>query len=295
MRGRRTRRLREAALVAFLVHALPPGAAVAEETGVQEMSEKTGGDDLDTEHIFGFAEGSSIGDKGEREIEAITIGSFGKVGSYNAIETETSLRATVTDRLRLSVGTLSDAYAIQDVQGLDNRHAFAFSGVIGEARCNLVDNRSNPFGLSLSFNPSYRQFDQPSGAKVGNTTLPVTVLFDREVVRSKLYVAFNVVYAPTLQPRSFGPQANDVSLIAAATYAVSPKLFLGAEVRHETLIQGGLVEHALFLGPSLYYDVAPHFSAKVAWAIQASDFGARSLDLDGFERHQVELQLVYGF
>jgi hypothetical protein len=36
---------------------------------------------FDTEHIFGFAEGSDIGSKGELEIESVTIGSFGELGS----------------------------------------------------------------------------------------------------------------------------------------------------------------------------------------------------------------------
>jgi hypothetical protein len=38
---------------------------------------------IDTEHIFGFAEGSDIGAKGELEIENITIGGFGALGSYS--------------------------------------------------------------------------------------------------------------------------------------------------------------------------------------------------------------------
>ena len=128
-----------------------------------------------------------------------------------------------------------------------------------------------------------------------NYTLPVTLLFDKEIIKEKLFAVLNVIYAPTLQPAHFGPTVNDVSVIAAASYAVIPKLFFGGEIRHENIIQGGVVEHAFFLGPTAFYQVAPKFSAKVAWAIQAPDLGAKSLDLVGFERHQVELQFVYGF
>ena len=63
---------------------------------------------FDTEHIFGFAEGSDIGSKGELEIESVTIGSFGELGSYSNIDNETSLRYGVTNELRLSIGTLTD-------------------------------------------------------------------------------------------------------------------------------------------------------------------------------------------
>ncbi len=281
--------------MAFLIHAVQLGTALAEEKSDKEGKEKDGKEEVDTEHIFGFSEGSSIGEKGEREIENITIGSFGKVGSYNQVDTETSLRYSVTDRLRLSIGTLTDAYAIQDVPGLDNRHAITFSGLIGEARYNIVDNRTNPYGLSVSFNPSFRQFDPISGERFTSYTLPVSLLFDKGFLNQKLFVGVNVIYAPTLQPAFFGPQINDVSFIAAATYAVSAKAFLGAEIRHENLVQGGVSEHALFLGPSLFYGFASNFNVKVAWAIQVPDAGARSLDVNGFQRHQVELQFAYGF
>jgi hypothetical protein len=52
---------------------------------------------FDTEHIFGFAEGSDIDSKGELEIESATIGSFGELGSYSNINNETSLRYGVTN------------------------------------------------------------------------------------------------------------------------------------------------------------------------------------------------------
>src|SRR4051794_11144752 len=45
-------------------------------------------DEVDTEHIFGFTEGSDIGDAGEREVEAQSFLRFGKQsGVYNASST----------------------------------------------------------------------------------------------------------------------------------------------------------------------------------------------------------------
>ena len=37
---------------------------------------------VDTEHIFGFAEGADIGEKGERELDITTTSLIGKVGQY---------------------------------------------------------------------------------------------------------------------------------------------------------------------------------------------------------------------
>ncbi len=49
---------------------------------------KVGCSEIDTEHMFGFTEGSDIGEAGERELEAEPTGRFGKQdGSYNAVAT----------------------------------------------------------------------------------------------------------------------------------------------------------------------------------------------------------------
>ena len=211
---------------------------------------------------------------------------------------ETSFRYDVADALRLSVGTLTDAYNIHDVPGLNNVTALTFSGVVAEARLNLIDDRTHPYGLSVSFDPQYRQFDPLSGARQGTTALPVTLLYDAALIPSKLLAAVNVAYTPTFFPAAAGGAGHndDVAVFADLAYGATPKLFLGGEVRHETLFQAGTpVAHALFLGPSLFYNLAPAFDVKVAWAIQVPDVAARSLDLGTFERHQVELQVVYGF
>jgi hypothetical protein len=44
--------------------------------------EKQAGTAVDSEHIFGFTEGADIGDKGESELESITIGRLGKQGDF---------------------------------------------------------------------------------------------------------------------------------------------------------------------------------------------------------------------
>ncbi len=293
--------LTQALLMPIAILALRPVSASAEVRGEVKAEGDKGEaetDELDTEHIFGFASGAGIGSKGEHEIETISIGSFGKAGSYNQIDTETSFRYNVTGALRLSIGTLTDAYAIHDVPGLDNLTAFTFSGVIAEARLNLVDDRTHAYGLSLTFNPQHRQFDPLSGGRTDNTTLPLALLYDVALIPSKLFAAVNVAYAPSFFPSIAGSASHndDVAAFVDLAYAATPKLFLGGELRHENLYQPGVpAAHALFLGPSARYKLSPALDIKVAWAIQVPDVAARGLDLTIFERHQVELLLVYGF
>ncbi|WP_020175258.1 hypothetical protein [Methyloferula stellata] len=253
--------------------------------------------DIDTEHIFGFAEGSDIGLKGEREIESVTIGSFGAIGNYNNVDNETSFRYGVTDNLRLSIGTLTDYYNIHGVQGLSDRSSVSFSGLITELRWKIVDRLTQPFGMTLSINPAWRQFDPTSGERSGNYAVPVTLLIDKEVIPNKLFAALNLIYTPSFL-RVNGARGHDDSfaVIAAGSYAIAPNIFVGAEIRHENLAENGSLDaHALFVGPSLFYRLSGDFTVKVAWAAQIPDIGATRLDLSIYERHQVELQFAYTF
>ena len=94
--------LTQALVMPVVFTSLPASSASAEPAegaGEAKAGGETGGEEeaLDSEHIFGFAEGSGIGSKGEHELEHISIGGFGKVGSYNQVDTETSFRTNVAD------------------------------------------------------------------------------------------------------------------------------------------------------------------------------------------------------
>src|SRR5262245_9776231 len=59
------------------------GSASAES---RKHADKAG--EVDTEHLFGFTEGSDIGEAGEKELETDSTGRFGKFdGSYNNVAT----------------------------------------------------------------------------------------------------------------------------------------------------------------------------------------------------------------
>jgi hypothetical protein len=104
-------------------------AGKAAASGKDDDDEREGGakqeDKLDTEDIFGFTEGSSIGEAGEKEISTDFIGRLSKRGatflvpqanddapplvvrargSYAAIGNTTQLEYTVTDRFKFSLG-----------------------------------------------------------------------------------------------------------------------------------------------------------------------------------------------
>jgi len=238
-------------------------------THAEENQPASGEAAFDTEHIFGFAEGSDTGKRGEVELESITVGSFGALsGTYANINNETSLRYSLSDELRLSLGSLADYYTIHQVPNLRNHGGFGFSGLIAEARWHIFDWRTDPFGMAFSFNPLWRQTDATSGETLSNFGLPIALLADKEIIPSKLFAAVNLAYTPSFFRLNGAFRHDDeFTAIVSASYGIGPRVLLGAELRHENLAQNGtLVAHALFFGPQLYIGFAENLSIKPAWA-----------------------------
>ena len=98
---------------------LAVGVAVVSSLALAQ--EQQAGATVDSEHIFGFTEGADIGDKGESELESITIGRLGKQGDFAILTNETSYRYGVEQSFRASVGILTDYYSVHDTPGYLNR------------------------------------------------------------------------------------------------------------------------------------------------------------------------------
>jgi hypothetical protein len=266
-----------------------PGAGRAEE-GVRRAS-------VDTEHIFGFTEGADVGAKGEHELEDTLTGRFGKPGSYAALRNEAAFRYVIADGLRLGLGVTADQYVIRGVPNLDDRTAFDFSGVVGELRWQMLRFDRAPLGLTLSIAPQWQLIDGLAGQRTDIYSLPFTLLADVEPIAERLYAAFNLTVAPAfIQLADRWREEAPIEVSAAGAFALAPRLFIGAEIRHLNHNQQGfLTGHALFVGPSLYVKVSEAVAVKVAWSIQIPDETTGTLDLVNHERNQVRLQLVKAF
>jgi hypothetical protein len=120
---------------------------------------------------------------------------------------------------------------------------------------------------------------------------------DKEIIPDKFFAAVNLIYTPSFL-RVNGARGHDdaFTVIGAGTYAITPDIFAGVEIRHENLAENGTFgAHALYVGPSLFYRVSERLSIKAAWAAQIPDFGYSNLDLNAYQRHQVELDIAYHF
>ena len=288
-------RVRVAASVIVLLAAL--GMAMPAAAEPQESEPKRAEVHFDTEHIFGFGEGSDIGPMGEYEIECFTVGAFGAVGSNFNIGNETSLRYSVIDGLRLSVGALSDYLNLHNLPSPGARNGLNLSGLITEVRWNIFNRLTSPFGMTLTVNPEWRRTVPKSGRYNDNFAVTAALLIDKEVIPDKLFMELNLVYSPTFLPLN-GRWLRDDSftVLVGGSYVITSDILIGAEIRHENLAPSILPNaHALFIGPHLFLQLADSLTASFAWAFQIPDLGARNADLANFERYEAGLRLVYSF
>jgi hypothetical protein len=270
----------------------------AKDSESKESQEKEKESGVDTEHIFGFTEGSDIGEKGEKEIDHSSYIFTGKPGRFFATLNETAFRYGIDDGFRASLNLLTDYHGIYDSPGLPDRRAFAFSGLSSEFDWALLKRDGAPFGLTLAFTPQWRRLDDTSGARQESFAFPLQLLADVALSPGTWYAAANLNYAPEFAHAEGGSWTtrHEVEMSTATALAVSPDVFVGGEVRHLTQNQRGFfTEHGLFVGPSLYVKLGENTNVKLAWSAQIPDETTLRLDLVNYERHQLRVQFATGF
>ena len=241
-----------------------------------KRADKTG--EVDTEHMFGFTEGSDIGEAGEKELETDSTGRFGKLGgSYNTVATAIEAKYSFSDRFRLSAVATVAYYDITGVNAIDDRRHGALQSVSFDARFRLFDREHAPFGLTLSVEPRRGFTDEMSGEPADQYGAEFRVLADRELIPGRLFAALNIGYEPE-QTRLRGSgetlRESTLGIGAALAMQVMPNVFIGAEARnlrhYDGLGLNGFAGQALYIGPTLT---------------------SGALDLDNFERHHVKLRI----
>jgi hypothetical protein len=286
--------IRSIALFALVPVAVLPAAASAQEARPEHAVTKPR---FDTEHIFGFGEGSDFGPMGEYEIESFSVGMFGAAGSNFKVGNETSLRYSIIDGLRLSVGALTDYLNLHNLPSPGARNGLNVNGIITEVRWNIFNRLISPFGMTLSVNPEWRRTDPESGRYNDNFAVTTALLIDKEVIPDKFFMELNLVYSPFWRPvRGTWLRDDSYTVLVGGSYVITPDILVGAEIRHENLApSGNPISHALFVGPHLFLQLGEDLTASFAWAFQIPDLGVRQLDLAKFERYEAGLRLVYSF
>lgn len=258
---------------------------------------------IDTEHLFAFMIGADVGNLGEREFQSQTTGRFAKDGGrYRALGQEFELEFVPVNNLRIEVGSAFAAHDIRAVPDLGDRRQLAWQGISLDVRYKFLDRESAPLGLTFAVGSQVNRIDDVSGAGVRNFETEFRLAFEREFIPNRAIAALNLIYRPEwTRVVATGAAEQDSTIGAAfgAMWRIQPDILVGGEARYMRRYEGIGLEafsgQALFVGPTVYFQLSPRSRLTVAWSTQAWGRPAGSsatLDLVNFERHQA--RLVFG-
>jgi hypothetical protein len=262
--------------------------------------------EIETKYIFGtFTVGSSTGLEGEKAFEPETKADFGKRGGrYAASATTLELEYTPTQYMQVVFGPSISYYNIHNVPGLDDRSMAAITGFEAQLRSVIIDRGPSPFAVTLSIEPEFHSRDQTSGAKVVNYGLEAKFEADAELVKNRLFLAFNLLYEPETTRADLGMWSRESTLgvSSALAFQIIPNVVIGADLWYLRHYDGALFNSftgdAVYLGPTFYWKIAPKVLISAAWQAQIAgrEAGVTSaLDLTDFSRQRARLLLEFEF
>ena len=280
-----------------------PSAAQAEEDAA--ASARSGGfPELDSKYLFGsFTRGASVEDEGDRAIEPDTRANFGKrSGQYAATRTELELEYTPTKFLQIEIGPTISYYNIRGVPGLNDHNAGVLNGVSATIRSFLIERGQSPFEVTLSVEPELRNFDETSG----DYALETKIEADTELIKNRLFYAFNILYEPEgtvtgINPTAWVPEST-FGVSSALAYQVIPNVVIGADLwylRHyEGTTLNSFTGDAVYLGPTFFWKISPKTVISASWEVQIAGReigGPTPLNLADFSRQRARLVLEFEF
>jgi hypothetical protein len=264
--------------------------------------EKDADDGPDLENVFGFTSGTDVGDLGEQELEWEFAPRWSKrQGSYSAVLHRLEYGATPVRDIHFAAGLLFAHHNIRDVPGLDDQSQFTFDGLSFEAKFRLIERALSPVGLTLIVEPTLSRIEEATGQPADRQSIEVRLAADAELVKERLYAAFNVFYEPErthVRGEDEAEKESTFGMSSALALQIAKGVFVGGEIRHLRQFEGlGLdrhVGHATFLGPTFYARLSQRWWIAAAWSIQVAghsvDNPGLALDLDDFSRHEARLR-----
>src|SRR5215470_497390 len=261
---------------------------------------------VDTEHMFGFVEGSDIGDKGEREVVIdSTLRSGRSAGSFATTASELEFKYSAFQNFRISGAATLAYYDLTGVPGIEDARRAAIQSLSFDARFRLLNRGQAPFGLTLSISPHWGLVDETSGVRTGHFGTEIQLFADRELVPDRLVGAVNLVFANDRARRLASDGIEKESLLGAGTALAAqlmPGLWLGGEARYLRDYSGATLNvfsgRAVYVGPTLYVGLGREAFVSAAWDIQIRGRAIAApgaLDLANFERHQAKLRFGFEF
>jgi hypothetical protein len=275
-------------------------------TTVLVTSSAEAADRVDSEHLFGFTEGSDIGSQREREFKNETTFRSGKApGSFAAGTSEAEVKYTLSEYFRLSAGATLAYFDINGVPGISDANRAAIQSASFSARFRLLDRSKGPVGMTLSIEPHWGFVDETKGLRIGHFGTEAAMLIDRELIPDRLLAALNITFEND-RIRPVAPSIIRHESILGSGLALAAQtssgLWLGAEARYLRSYDGAALNslsgQAVYFGPTIF-SVLPNnywLSAALNFQVWGRATGISGpLDLTNFERYQAKFRVGFSF
>jgi hypothetical protein len=269
---------------------------------------------VNTRYIFGFTEGADTERAREKEVENDTQGRLIKrSGTYTALQNKTEAEFGLTNNLLVEFGLFTSYQRIQDVPDFEDRNAARFDGASAEVKYRFLDRNIHGLGMAFSAEPEWHRYSELTGRFENSYAVELKLYVDKELIPGRLFLAGNLVYEPeAVLAKELDPNTGQFTkweressfqALGAISGAVTPNLFVGAEVRYLANYEGNFLNQlegrALYVGPTLYARLSPKSTITLAYSWQvagkATEEPDQNLDLLNFERQQFRVRWVYEF
>ncbi len=258
--------------------------------------------------IFGFTEGSDVGQKGEWGIfQDSVVRATRQESGFAAWDGALGIGYSPTDRLAISLAAAPsferNADQASAPHGTTPTNSRGFGAIAG-FKYQVFRRDQFPVGLALQVSPYWQRI---ANAPYGYDTVGVELrlIADRVLVPGRWFAAVNLAYLPHRDAYVDGGTLNQAifEVSGALSHRLFGDLFVGAEVRHVSKHQSYLIDqpigHALYFGPTLFTLVGEHGYFGIAWSAQVAGHPRINttphLDAQNFDRHQVRVKAGISF
>ena len=259
--------------------------------------------DVDSEHLFGFTEGTDIGTPFQLEGEVELVGRLGRAtGNYSATSLTATLKYPLSESFRIAPAITFTRFDISGVPDLEDRNVIGLERLALEFRWRPFDRETSLFGLTFVATPFVGFIDEATGTAGDSWGGTFIAAADRALIPDRLFIAANFVY-DFGRARDYATgltvDGSEMGLAVAATARIGEGFYLGGEVRYlrafDSMAFGSLVGQAVYVGPTFYAMLGRGASLSGAWNAQA--WGQATgldpgLDLTVFERQAFKIRLA---
>lgn len=252
---------------------------------------------------FGFATGSDVADLGAWGIGLDTVGANGtRGGTAYTLAPTVQVSGSFLPCLEVGPYGFLSYTNFKPYAGGASTKTSIFGGGI-EMKYKLLGRAPHGIGLTFAVSPNFANSDTTPGTNFSQFGNSFRLLADAELIKGKLYGAFNVELFQTLPSNNPALNSSIFAVRGAVTSPVTDALFLGAEASYQRAYSGAWMNrylaNAFYVGPTFFWAINDKFTLNGTWAYQVAGEAkanpGRALGIDNFSRHQARLKLAYAF